>query len=112
MSAAQQRKGAAGERELSAVLRAHGYETQRGGSLTFGDVPDITGLPGIHIECKRVERLNLHAAMEQAIQDADRFHDGAPAVFHRRNREGWLVTMRLSDWLALYKGDQNGNQPD
>lgn len=29
--------------------------------------------------------------------------DGIPALFHRRNRKPWLVTMRLTDWLQLYK---------
>ena len=28
---------------------------------------------------------------------------GLPAVFHRRNRQEWLVTMRLSDWLEMYR---------
>jgi len=48
-----QRKGADGERELAALLREYGYPVERGGSLSFGEVPDLTGLPGIHIECKR-----------------------------------------------------------
>lgn len=99
-----QRKGADGERELAAVLQAHGHDVIRGGSLSFGDVPDLLGLPGIHIEVKRVERLNLRAAMEQAERDAGRFRDGVPAVFHRSNRQPWLVTMRLEDWLKLYRG--------
>ena len=97
-----QRKGAVGERELAALLSAAGYECQRGGSLSFGEIPDILGLPGIHIECKRVERLNVGEAMEQAIRDSDRMLDGMPALFHRRNRKPWLVTMRLEDWLKLY----------
>lgn len=103
MGRVSQRKGADGERELASLLREQGFDIQRGGSLSFGEVPDLTGLPGIHIEVKRVERLNLGEAMEQAIRDAERFHDGAPTVFHRRNRQPWLVTMRLSDWLGLYK---------
>ena len=56
MGGKSQRKGADGERELAAVLREYGYSIQRGGSLSFGEVPDLSGLPGIHIECKRVER--------------------------------------------------------
>lgn len=103
MSGSSQRKGADGERELAALLRQHGYEIERGGSLSFGEVPNLVGLPNIHIECKRVERLNVGEAMDQAIRDAERFHDGAPTVFHRRNRQPWLVTMRLTDWLELYK---------
>lgn len=102
MGKSQQRKGAAGERELAALLSAAGYECHRGGSLTFGEIPDVLGLPGVHIECKRVERLNVGEAMEQAIRDSDRMLDGMPALFHRRNRKPWLVTMRLEDWLKLY----------
>lgn len=98
-----QRKGAAGERELADLLRQHGYEIDRGGSLSFGEVPDLVGLPGVHIEVKRVERLNVSEAMNQAIRDADRFHDGVPALFHRRNRQPWLVTMRFDDWMGLYR---------
>jgi len=104
MGKASQRKGADGERELAALLRKHGHTIERGGSLSFGDAPDLVGLPGVHIECKRVERLNVSEAMAQAVRDAQKFKDGAPAVFHRRNREGWLVTMRLEDWLMLYCG--------
>ena len=70
--------------------------------MTFGEVPDLTGLPGIHIEVKRVERLNLEEAMRQSIRDAERFKDGWPCVVHRKNRFPWLVTMRLMDWLTLY----------
>ena len=98
-----QRKGADGERELADLLRAYGYNVQRGGSLTYGSVPDLIGLPGIHIECKRVERLDLSAAIAQAARDAERFNDGLPSVFHRRNREGWQFTMRLDDFMKMYQ---------
>lgn len=97
-----QAKGAAGERELAALLRDYGYDIERGGSLSFGEVPDLVGLPGVHIEVKRVERLNVGEAMQQAIRDSEQFQDGAPALFHRRNRQPWLVTMRLDDWVELY----------
>lgn len=103
MGAASQRKGAEGERELAGILQAHGYTVERGGSMTFGEVPDLMGLPGIHIEVKRTERLNLRAAMEQAERDAAFFQDGLPTVFHRQNRKPWLVTMKLDDWMELYK---------
>ena len=103
MGKRQQRKGADGERELAAILRDHGFDIQRGGSLSFGEVPDLSGLPGVHIEVKRVERLNIMEAMAQAIRDSEDFLDGAPTVFHRRNRCPWLVTMRLEDWLELYR---------
>ena len=103
MGRMSQRKGAEGERELAAILNDYGYAVQRGGSMTYGTVPDLVGLDNVHIECKRAERLDLLAAMQQASADADRFQDGWPAVFHRKNRSPWLVTMKLADWLQLYK---------
>lgn len=53
-------KGAAGERELAKVLKGYGYDCRRGQQYcgANGD-EDVVGLPGLHIECKRVERLNL-----------------------------------------------------
>lgn len=58
-------KGAAGERELAGKLRDYGYDARRGQQYSGanGDA-DVVGLPGIHIEVKRVERLNIDEAME------------------------------------------------
>ena len=75
----------------------------RPGSLSFGEVPDLTGLPGVHIECKRAEQLRPYDWMAQAERDAVRFGDGIPAVFFRRSRSPWLVVMKLGDWLELYQ---------
>lgn len=95
-------KGANGERELSKILRENGFETRRGQQYCgAGGDPDVIGLDGIHIEVKRVEKLNIEKAMEQAIND---HKEGTkPTVFHRKNRKPWLVTMLLEDWLELYK---------
>ena len=65
--------------------------------------PDLVGIPHVHIECKRAETLRLSEWLAQARRDAERFGDGLPAVFHRRNRQEWLCTMRLEDWLQLYR---------
>ena len=97
-------KGAPGERELARKLNEYGFGTRRtvqyNGKADEGKA-DLVGLKGIHIECKRVERLNLYDAMSQAIHDAK---DGEmPSVFHRKNHSEWLVTMRLPDWMELYK---------
>lgn len=59
----------------------------------------MIGLPGYHLEIKRVERLNVPEAMRQSIRDSEKFGDGIPLLLHRRNREDWLCTMRLSDFL-------------
>ena len=101
MSRSQRDKGARGERELASVLREYGYDTHRGRQYHGGpDSPDVVGLPGVHIECKRVERLNLYDAMAQAIADAG---GDVPVVMHRKNNCEWLVTMRLCDWIDLYR---------
>ena len=103
MAKSSQRKGASGERELAALLQEYGYPVERGGSLTFGQVPDLVGLPGVHVEVKRTEKLNVLEAYQQAVRDAERFQDGVPVLFHRRNRSPWLVTMALGDWVNLYR---------
>ena len=95
-------KGAAGERELAKKLREYGYDCRRGQQYcgANGDA-DVIGLPGIHIECKRVERLNIDDAMLQAIRD--RREGEYPAVFHRKNNGKWMVTMLLDDWQEIYR---------
>jgi hypothetical protein len=95
-------KGAAGERELAKVLRSHGYETRRGQQYcgSNGDA-DVVGLPGVHIECKRVERLNLEDAMAQSRADAR--PGEIPVVMHRKNNCKWLVTLSIDDFMTLYK---------
>ena len=96
-------KGGRGEREFAALCRNEGYgNAQRGQQFQGGaDSPDVKGLPGIHVEVKRVERLNIYEAMAQAIRDSgERL---MPTVAHRRNRGEWLVTMRAADWFRLYR---------
>ena len=98
-------KGKRGELELATKLKEYGFSevrrsVQYNGRAKEGD-PDLVGLPGIHVECKRVERLNIEQAMEQAVNDHS---DGEmPAVFHRKNHGEWMVTMRLDDWIQIYK---------
>ena len=91
-------KGKKGERELAGILKAHGYKARRGQQYcgTSGEA-DVVGIPGVHIECKRVEALNIYTSMAQAVRDAR--PGEIPTVFHRKNREDWLVTMRLEDYL-------------
>lgn len=103
-------KGAAGERELAGKLKDYGYDTRRGQQYcgANGDA-DVVGLPGIHIECKRVEKLNLYDAMAQATHDAK--PDEKPTVFHRKNHCEWLVTMKLSDWIELFREYELNNLP-
>lgn len=100
---ASQKKGRTAELELSHILQGYGYNVKPGRSQSYGAEPDLTGLPGVHIECKRAEQLRVYDWIDQAERDSERFHDGLPAVFHRRNRKGWLVTMKLQNWLEMYQ---------
>lgn len=102
MSINSRAKGKAGELELSRVLREHGYDTRRGQQYCGANWDaDVVGLPYVHIECKRVEKLNIDSAMDQARSDA---REGEmPCVMHRKNREPWKVTMLLDDWIELYR---------
>ena len=104
-------KGKRGERELAAALRAQGYSARRGQQYcgTSGDA-DVVGLPGVHIECKRVERLNLDAAIAQAVRDAR--PGEMPVVMHRRSRKPWLVTVGLEDFLTLDGAGHTGMKWD
>lgn len=95
-------KGKTGERELARKLREYGYACRRGVQYcgANGDA-DVVGLPGIHIECKRNERLNIYDAISQAQHDAP--VDSLPTVFHRKNNHEWLVSMRMEDWMEIYR---------
>lgn len=100
MAINSKKKGAKGERELANKLKEYGYETRRGQQYNGLEGEDVVGLDYIHIECKRVEKLNIENAMLQAKQD--RKEGQFPTVFHRKNRSNWLVTMELQDWINLY----------
>ena len=95
-------KGKRGELEAAHLLKEYGYGARRGQQYSGinGDA-DVVGLPGIHIEVKRVEKLNIDNAMEQSVRDAR--YGEMPIVIHRRDRKQWLVTMTLAEWMELYQ---------
>jgi Holliday junction resolvase len=97
------RKGKEGELELAHKLKEYGYDAKRSVQYNGKDgQADVLGLPHIHIECKRVEKLNIYDAVDQAKRDAK--NGDKPAVFHRKNRCNWLVTMELDSFMELYAG--------
>ena len=95
-------KGARFERTLAAKLREYGYACRRGQQYSGanGDA-DIVGLPGLHVEAKAVERLNLYDAMAQAKRDAR--PGEIPVVMHKKNNHNILVTLELPDFMTIYK---------
>lgn len=64
---------------------------------------DLIGTPGIAIEAKRVEKINLTEFMAQAVKNCG---NDLPVVITRRNKqsmENSYVFMRLHEWMALYR---------
>lgn len=101
MGKTSREKGKRGERELAKELQKLGIDARRG--MQFSGSPDspdvVTSIKGIHIECKRVEKLQLYPSLAQAASDAG--DDKIPIVAHRRNRHPWIVALYLDDLLEL-----------
>ena len=98
-------KGKRGEREVAKLLKQYGYDARRGQQYcgASGDA-DVVGLPGVHIEVKYVECLDVKKALEQAVSDARK--GDIPAVFHKQNRKPLNVIMRTQDFVKFLTGDE------
>lgn len=104
-------KGKRYERELAALLRAAGYpDAHRTAQYEgkSGKAYDIEGVPGIAIEAKHRERMELYDWIAQAVRDSE--GSGLlPVVMHRKNNAETLVTMRLTDWLEVFREFSQNN---
>lgn len=102
-------KGKRGELEAAHLLQKYGYDARRGQQFSGanGDA-DVVGLPDIHLEIKRVEKLNIDDALQQSIRDAREAE--VPVVMHRKNRTEWKVTMLFEDWINMYKAWEKRNE--
>ncbi|MBR4577375.1 MAG: hypothetical protein IKO25_09235 [Clostridia bacterium] len=99
-------KGTRGEHEIESILLRYGFYAHRNDQIFKGgkNNPDVfASLSGksFHVEVKRVEKLNISAAMAQASRDAG--PNAMPVVAHRKNRESWLITIPLIELLELLK---------
>lgn len=104
MAINSKQKGNAGEREIAKILREYGYEQAKRSQqyCGYGGDADVIGIPGLHLEVKRVEKLNIDKAYEQARRDAK--EGDMPVVMHRKNRQEWKVTLSLKDFMKIFKG--------
>ena len=103
-----QAKGRRAEIELTEYLQSAGYTGARPGApLNYDTEADITGVDGLHIECKRHERLEINKWYEQSAADAERMQDGIPVVMFRQNRRPWMIVLSLSDFIFLTGGAGN-----
>jgi hypothetical protein len=94
-------KGCRGEREFAGLCRDQGYSVRRGQQFSGLDGEDCVGLPGVHIEVKRVQALNIEKAMSQSRRDAKK--EQIPIVAHRKNDCKWLITMDADKWFEVYR---------
>jgi len=94
-------KGKAGELEAAHFLTSLFHQPVRRGQQFRGgsDSPDVVGLDGLHIEVKRVQQLNLNAAMEQSAREAAAGE--VPLVLHRANQQRWKISLYAEDVLRL-----------
>ena len=106
-------KGANYERQVANLFNQAGYpEAQRGlgQCRDAGEVSDVTGVPGLWIECKKHRLVSIPAAMKQA-QDACPA-DQTPIVVSMNDRDQTLVTMRWADWIRWYASVDGAPQED
>ena len=98
-------KGKTGERQWRDVLRGAGFKARRGQQYSGGgDSPDVIceELNDVmHFEVKWVNKLNVSNAIKQAKDDCP--VGKWRVVAHKKDREGWLVTMPAEDWIDLVK---------
>ena len=110
-------KGKRFERDIASFFKAYGITAKRTAQYCgkTGQAGDVEGVPGVHIECKAVEKLNLEAAYQQSVRDAEAADKGQyPIVIHKRSRRPAMVTMALEDWIVMYlawaRGDENDDE--
>ena len=101
-------KGKRGELSVAKILREFGFEARRSQQFSGkeGDA-DVVGVPGLHLEVKNVEHLNLDSAMDQSERDAhaEFVKTGksvVPVVVHKKSRTDWKITMYFKDFLDMF----------
>lgn len=98
---ASRAKGGAGEREAISIIREHGWpnaeRTSTGRIQAAGDVGN--GPQATYIEIRRREALSVPAAMREVMEKAG--PTDLPVLVHRPSRCPWMMTIELSEGLAL-----------
>lgn len=94
-------KGTRGEKEVELLFRRQGFFARVGKQGKGGKkTPDVVTKIPIHIEVKRVEKLNLWRSIDQAEEDSE----GLPyVIFTRRNQAEWNVVVHWKFFFTLLK---------
>ena len=92
-------KGASGERELADLLMGWGLEIgvrldiKRNLQQSRAGGHDLDGVPGLAIECKRVEAQAVAVWWKQAVRQAQTIK-ATPFLCYRANRRPWRFMVR------------------
>lgn len=98
-------KGARFERQLAKIFRDYGYTDARRTAQycgNTGDASDVVGLPKLHCEAKHQNTMHLYDWVAQAVRDSEK-SGNLPVVFHKKDNAEILVTLRLDDFMKIYK---------
>ena len=108
-------KGKRGELALVKALKEYGYNVRR--SQQYAGInhdADVVGIDGLHIECKYTA--NGHGSAYEWIEQSasDKREDEIPVVMHKKisktaRGNDWLVTMRLDDFIEIWRGGENAD---
>jgi Holliday junction resolvase len=109
MGMMQREKGKRGEREAAAKLtELLGVPVRRSQQFRgTHEAADLHGVPGLHIEVKRCERLSLYEALEKVESESG---DDCPMVLHRRNGKRWVAVMYLADLVDVSEAVNRNRQ--
>lgn len=101
MGKMQRMKGATGEREWCAMLKAAGIDAKRALGQARDGGGDVPAPPYLW-EVKRRQRVSIYEHMDQVVA-AQPQYDGCsvPAIAIRADNREWLVVMRATDLLPL-----------
>lgn len=102
MTINSRQKGKRAELKIAHELQKYGYEARRSQQYAgINNDADVVGVPFLHIEVKNVQREAVRTWMKQSIRDAK--EDEIPVVMHKKDREPWLVTIGLDDFMKMYR---------
>ena len=94
-------KGKRAELELCSILAPYWPAVCRNLDQFSADKRDVLNVPGLHIQVKHVEQLNIWKALNQAITESD--PTDIPVVAFRRNRSPWYAAMELEELIPLLR---------
>lgn len=100
-------KGARFERALAKILTAAGFTASRNARNGISTDDIAHSIPGVHVEAKHCERLEIPKWWDQCVRDAS---GREPVLVFKQNRQGERVVITLDYFLRLLTA--NGPAPD